>query len=302
MNGNDDEPNGTAGQRHPEDVLVSPDWVERRLGQLEDDGSEYRLVEVDVNSDFYYDSHIPGAVELNWQTDLRAEASRDIIDSTELEQVLAAEGISEDTTIIAYGDNSNWFATHFYWMMCYYAHPDIRIIDGGREYWEEHDYPMSDAIPDPEETDYSVQGRNVDLRVYRDDVRAAIDDTTELIDVRSHDEYTGAIIAPPGTNETAQRGGHIPGAHNIFWAENTRPDRRFKSPEQLAAVYHDHGVSPADTLITYCRIGERSAVTWFVLHELLSYESVANYDGSWVEWGNMIRSPIVTGDEQGDQP
>jgi thiosulfate/3-mercaptopyruvate sulfurtransferase len=299
MTANDHDSSMTAGQQHPTDVLVSPEWVNKRLPRLESADADYRLVEVDVNSEFYRDSHLPGAVELNWQTDLRAAASRDIIGPAELERVLGAAGISEETTIIAYGDNANWFATHFYWMMSYYGHPDVRIMDGGREYWEEHEYPMTDVVPDPVATDYAVQARHTDVRVYRDDVRAALETTTKLIDVRSHEEYTGAIAAPPGTRETAQRGGHIPGAYNIFWAENIRPDRRFKSPAQLQAVYDNYGLSPVDTVITYCRIGERSAVTWFVLHELLGYGSVANYDGSWVEWGNMIRAPIATGDDRG---
>jgi thiosulfate/3-mercaptopyruvate sulfurtransferase len=284
------------GEQYPEDVLVSPEWVHNRLGRLGSTDPEYRLVEVDVNSDFYYQLHVPGAVGLDWRADLRAESKRDIIGPTRLEEVLGNAGITEDTTIIAYGDNSNWFATHFYWMMRYYDHPDVRIMDGGRSYWKEHGYPMEDRIPSPEPVEYTVQGRAAAIRARREDVRTAIDEPVQLIDVRSREEYIGEITAPPGSRESAQRAGHIPGAHNVFWARNIRPDRRFKARAQLEAVYRDRGLRPEDEIITYCRIGERSAVTWFVLHELLEYENVANYDGSWVEWGNMINAPIATGE------
>lgn len=286
----------TNDELYPDDILVSPDWVAAHLDQFTSNDPSYRLLEVDVHTSFYAKRHIPGAIGLDWRNDLRSESSRDIVGPTELERVLGECGVTEDTTIVVYGDNANWFATHFYWMMSYYGHRDVRVMDGGRNYWEEHGYPMETSVPDPEPTNYVVQAQHSELRATREDVEDAIGDSTQLIDVRTQEEYTGKITAPPGTNESALRGGHIPGAVNVFWAENIKPDRRFKSPSQLAAVYRDKGLLPEKQTVTYCRIGERSAVTWFVLHELLGYEQVANYDGSWVEWGNMINAPIETGE------
>ncbi|MFC7229270.1 sulfurtransferase [Salinirubellus salinus] len=285
----------TEASDHPTDVLVSPEWVEARLDQFEADDPAYRLVEVDVNSDFYDDGHAPGAVGFEWRTDLRSATSRDIVSPAELERVLGEAGIGPDTTVVAYGDNANWFATHFYWMLRYYGHPDVRVMDGGREYWLEHDYPTVREVPDFDPVDYAVQDRVESVRAYRDEVREAIGTETAFVDVRSTPEFVGTLTSPPGDRESAQRGGHIPGATNVFWADNVGPDRRFRSAEALRELYTDHGVEPDQRVVTYCRIGERSAVTWFVLQELLGYEDVANYDGSWVEWGNMIRAPIETG-------
>lgn len=285
--------------QYPTDVLVSPDWVDARLDQFGATDPDLRLLEVDVNTAFYDTGHAPGAVGVDWQTDLRSAESHDILGPDEMRSFLGSHGITEETTIVVYGDNSNWFATHLYWQLSYYGHPDVRIMDGGREYWIDYDYPTTTEPVDPPPVEY---GRtlnpptNPKLRAYREEVRDALDTETAFIDVRLPEEFRGDITKPPGINEGAMRGGHIPGATNIFWAKNIRPDGRFKPPSELRNVYESHGIYPDDEVIVYCRIGERSSVTWFVLEELLGYEHVQNYDGSWTEWGNMIGVPIEVGD------
>ncbi|QCC48467.1 sulfurtransferase [Halobellus limi] len=284
---------------YPESVLVSPDWVAERLDRFESDDPGYRLLEVDVNTAFYDTGHAPGAVKIDWETDLRADDRHDIVGADELERLLGDCGITDETTVVVYGDDSNWFAAHMYWQLTYYGHPDVRIMDGGRGYWVDHGYPLSTASVSPPTVQY---GRSLSppadpsIRASREDVRDAIGTDTVFVDVRLPEEYRGEITAPPGTNETAMRGGHLPGAKNVFWADNVRPDMRFKSPAALREVYRAHGVEPGDDVIVYCRIGERSSLTWFALSELLGYESVRNYDGSWTEWGNMIGTPIETGE------
>lgn len=284
---------------YPDDVLVTPDWVHERLDEFASDDTAYRLLEVDVNTTFYERRHAPGAVGVDWQADLRAADSHDILGPEEMRRFLGDSGIDEDTTVVVYGDNSNWFAAHFYWQLAYYGHPDVRILDGGREYWTEHDYPTTAAPVDPPTVEYG--GRlsppaRPDVRAYREDVFAALDTDTTLVDVRLPEEFRGEVTTPPGIDEPAMRGGHIPGAINVFWAENVRADGRFKAPADLRAVYEGYGVETDDDVIAYCRIGERSSVTWFVLAELLGYEAVRNYDGSWTEWGNMIGVPIERGE------
>jgi thiosulfate/3-mercaptopyruvate sulfurtransferase len=282
-----------------ESALVSPEWVADRLDEFAADDDAYRLVEVDVNTAFYGRGHAPGAICFDWERDLRAADSHDIAGPNELETLLGANGISEDTTVVAYGDNSNWFATHFYWQLTYYGHPDVRIMDGGRGYWTDHGYPLSTDVVNPPAVDYDGSlspPANPDVRASRDDVRDAIGTDTVLVDVRLDEEYRGEITAPPGIDEAAMRGGHVPGALNVFWGDNVRADERFKCLEELRALYETRGIDPADDVIVYCRIGERSSITWFVLSELLGYESVRNYDGSWTEWGNMIGTPIERGE------
>ncbi|MFC4405983.1 sulfurtransferase [Haloarchaeobius iranensis] len=283
----------------PETALVSPEWVAERLDEFAADDDAYRLVEVDVNTRFYDRGHAPGAVGLDWERDLRAADRHDILSAAELERLLGESGISEDTTVVAYGDNSNWFATHFYWQLTYYGHSDVRIMDGGRGYWTDHSYPLSTDPVDPPTVEY---GRSLsppaspDVRASRDDVFAAVGSDTKLVDVRLAEEYRGEITAPPGIDEVAMRGGHVPGALNVFWGDNIQPDEQFKSREELRALYREYGIAPTDDVIVYCRIGERSSITWFVLSELLGYDSVRNYDGSWTEWGNMIGMPIERGE------
>ena len=285
--------------QYPTDVLVSPDWVNARLDQFVTDDPDYRLLEVDVNPAFYDTEHIPGAAHIDWRADLRSAESHDILDSDEMASFLGAHGITEETTVVVYGDNSNWFAAHLYWQLTYYGHPDVRIMDGGREYWIDYDYPVTTDPVDPPTVEYSGMlgplGR-AEVRAHREDVQDALDTETVFIDVRLPEEFRGDITKPPGISEGAVRGGHIPGATNVFWAENIRPDGRFKPPDDLREMYRSYGIELDDDIIVYCRIGERSSVTWFVLKELLGYEHVRNYDGSWTEWGNMIGVPIEVGD------
>jgi thiosulfate/3-mercaptopyruvate sulfurtransferase len=280
---------------YPDDVLVSPDWVAERLDRFEAPDSDYRLLEVDLNTDFYERGHAPGAVEIDWTADLQAEDTRDVIGPDAFARLLARTGITEDTIVVVYGDNWNWFATHCYWVCTYYQHADVRVMDGGREYWVEEGYPTTTTVPTTPTVEYTVDGRDESVRAYRDDVLAALDTDTVFVDVRMPEEFRGDLTAPPGYNEAALRGGHIPGAKNILWADNMGPDRRFKSPDDLRALYASYGVESDDDVIAYCRIGERSSITWFALTQLLDYESVRNYDGSWVEWGNMVGVPIERG-------
>jgi len=283
---------------HPNDVLVSPEWVADRLDAFAADAPDYRLIEVDVETEFYHVAHVPGAVGFDWRRDLQSDSWRDIPNPAEFERLMSEHGITNDTTVVVYGDNSNWFATHLYWQLSIYGHGDVRIMDGGREYWLEQGLPRTDEVPTFPRTDYEVPTRDESVRAFREDVESALDSETVLVDVRMPEEYRGELIAPPGMDETAQRGGHIPGAINVLWADNIGPDRRFKSAESLADLYRSHGITAADDVVVYCRIGERSSITWFVLHELLGYESVRNYDGSWTEWGNLVRAPIETGERR----
>ncbi|QLK24706.1 sulfurtransferase [Natrinema zhouii] len=280
---------------YAKDVLVTADWVEERLDDFQDDGSDLRLVEVDVDTEAYEDAHAPGAIGFNWETQLQDQTQRDILDKEDFEELLGSHGISEDDTVVLYGDNSNWFAAYTYWQFKYYGHDEVYLLDGGREYWLENDYPTTDEEPDFSETEYDAAGPRESIRAYREDVENAIDRGVPLVDVRSPEEYSGEILAPPGLQETAQRGGHIPGAKNISWAAVTNDDGTFKDPEELEELYVDEGIDGDETTVAYCRIGERSSVAWFALHELLGYEDTVNYDGSWTEWGNLVNAPIEKG-------
>jgi len=286
--------------QYSDDVLVTPDWVDARLDQFASDDTDLRLLEVDVNTAFYEAGHAPGAVGVDWRRDLRAADRHDILGPGEIGEFLGSCGITADTTVVVYGDNSNWFAAHLYWQLTYYGHPDVRIMDGGREYWIDNGYPTTFDPVDPPTVEYDGTldpPARPEVRAYREDVLATLGTDTAFIDVRLPEEFRGEITKPPGIDEGAMRGGHIPGATNVFWAENVRPDGRFKRPDELRAVYESRGIERDDDVIVYCRIGERSSVTWFVLEELLGYEHVRNYDGSWTEWGNMIGVPIEVGDE-----
>ena len=283
---------------YPDAALVSPDWVADRLDRATADDPALQIVEVDVDTDRYECGHIPGAVCLDWRRDLRATDSHDIVGPDAMARLLGDCGITEETTVVVYGDEANWFATHFYWQLTHYGHPDVRVVDGGRDHWVEQGYPTSTAPVSPPTRSY---GRSLSpparpaVRASRVDVSAAIDDETVLVDVRLDTEFRGERTAPPGTAESAVRGGHVPGARNVLWAANLRPDRRFKSPAALRSLYADHGITADETVIAYCRIGERSSITWFALSELLGFDRVANYDGSWTEWGNLVGVPIETG-------
>ena len=274
---------------HPE-VLVTTDWVAHNLNS-----PNLRLVEVDVDTTAYDQGHIPGAVSWNWQTQLQDNIRRDLIDRSTLEQLLGASGISNDTTILLYGDNNNWFAAYAFWQLKYYGHKNVRLINGGRKKWLEEKRPLTKDPANVTPATYRVTNLDESLRARKEDVFAVLQSGKpgRLVDVRSADEFTGKIIAPPGMTETAQRAGHIPTAANIPWAQAANEDGTFKSYDDLKNLYQAKGVTGADEVIAYCRIGERSSHTWFVLKYLLGFEKVRNYDGSWTEWGNLIGAPIV---------
>jgi len=278
------------------DVLVSADWVADNLDQFQDDDSDYRLVEVDVDTEAYDDAHAPGAIGFNWETQLQDQTTRDILSKEDFADLLGSHGISEDSTVVLYGDNSNWFAAYTYWQFKYYGHDDVRLLDGGREYWIDNDYPTTDEEPDFSAVDYEASGPRESIRAYRDDVENAIEKNLPLVDVRSPEEFSGEVLAPPGLQETAQRGGHVPGAQNISWAAVTNDDGTFKDFDALESLYAEDGIDGDETTVAYCRIGERSSVAWFALHELLGYDDAVNYDGSWTEWGNLVGVPIEKGE------
>ncbi|UPW02043.1 sulfurtransferase [Halorussus gelatinilyticus] len=277
------------------DVLVTADWVADHLDEFQSDDPEYRLVEVDVDTEAYDEAHAPGAIGFNWETQLQDQTQRDILEKADFEDLLGSHGITEDSTVVLYGDNSNWFAAYAYWQFKYYGHDDVRLLDGGRDYWLDNDYETTDEVPEFSEQSYDAAGPRESIRAYRDDVEKAIDRGVPLVDVRSPEEYSGEVLAPPGLQETAQRGGHIPGAKNISWAAVTNDDGTFKTRDELADLYADEGIDGEGTTVAYCRIGERSSVAWFALHELLGYDDTVNYDGSWTEWGNLVDAPIETG-------
>ncbi|WP_336135655.1 sulfurtransferase [Natronomonas amylolytica] len=280
------------------DVLVSADEVEAQLDEFESDDPDKRLVEVDVDTEAYDEVHAPGAIGFNWETDLQDQTTRDILSKDDFESLLGEHGITEDSTVVLYGDNSNWFAAYTYWQFKYYGHDDVKLLDGGREYWLENDYPTTDEVPAFSPVEYEAAGPRESIRAYREDVENAIERDLPLVDVRSPEEFTGEILAPSGLQETAQRGGHIPGARNISWAAVTNADGTFKDRDELETLYAEHGIDGDGTTVAYCRIGERSSVAWFALHELLGYDDTINYDGSWTEWGNLVGAPIEKGEAE----
>jgi thiosulfate/3-mercaptopyruvate sulfurtransferase len=274
---------------HPE-VLVSTAWVKQNLGK-----PGVKLVEIDVDTKAYDAGHIPGAVGFNWQTQLQDQVSRDILNKEGFEKLVGGAGISPADTVVLYGDNNNWFAAYGFWLFKMYGHKDVRLMDGGRSKWlGEDDKELTTERPSPRPAAYKVTETHPELRSLLPEVRKASDGRTHnLVDVRSPDEFTGKVIAPPGMTETAQRGGHIPGASSIPWSTAVRADGTFRPADELRAIYLDQkGVDPAKQTIAYCRIGERSSHTWFVLKYLLGLKDVRNYDGSWTEYGSVIGVPI----------
>ncbi|MCL6598049.1 MAG: sulfurtransferase [Alicyclobacillus macrosporangiidus] len=271
-----------------QDALVSTDWVAAHK-----DDPNVRLVEVDVDTSAYDSGHIEGAIAWNWTTQLNDPVRRDILSRDQLEALLGQSGITRNTLIVLYGDNNNWFAAYAYWQLKIFGHEHVKLMNGGRKKWELEGRPLVKDVPQVQPVTYQAQEPDFTIRAKQPDVAATIGQSGyALVDVRSPQEYTGEVIAPPGMTETAQRGGHIPGAINIPWAQAVNEDGTFKSPEELRALYQSKGVTPDKDVITYCRIGERSAHTWFVLRELLGYPKVRNYDGSWTEWGSMVGTPI----------
>jgi thiosulfate/3-mercaptopyruvate sulfurtransferase len=274
------------GQR---EVLVSTAWVAEHSRD-----AGIRVVEVDVDTTAYAQGHVEGAIGWNWQTDLQDPVRRDILDAHGFAALMRRSGISNDTIVVLYGDNNNWFACWALWLLAYYGHAKLRLMNGGRKKWLEEKRPLAAAVPAIAPGNYAVPAPNLDLRARRDHIFSVLDGRlpAQLVDVRSVDEFTGRVIAPPGMTETAQRGGHIPGAASIPWAQAVQEDGTFKPIESLRQLYAGKGITGEKEVIAYCRIGERSAHTWFVLRYLLGYSRVRNYDGSWTEWGNIVGAPI----------
>ena len=273
-------------------VLVSTDWVAERLND-----PSVVVAEVDENPDLYDEGHIPGAVKLHWRQDLQDPVERDLVDKATFERLLGERGIGNDTTLVLYGDKNNWFAAYAYWYVKTYGHGDVRILNGGRQKWIDEGRGLTTDVPSPGPKTYSAKERDETIRAYRDQVRGWLGASGRaLVDVRSPGEYAGDLIAPPGyEQEGAQRAGHIPTAASIPWATAVRDDGTFKSADELREIYGGKGVTRDKEVVAYCRIGERSAHTWFVLQELLGFENVRNYDGSWTEWGNLVDVPIEKG-------
>jgi thiosulfate/3-mercaptopyruvate sulfurtransferase len=272
----------------PSGALVDATWAQAHL-----DDPNVRFVEVDVDTTAYEQSHLPGAVAWNWTSQLSDGVRRDISSREDFSKLLQESGIGPDTQIVLYGDNNNWFAAWAYWQLRLYGHTNVRILDGGRKYWLDQGLPLTVDVPRYEATDYELPEPDFSLRAYRDDILPRIGDPElALVDVRSPAEFNGEVIAPPGMSETAQRAGHIPGATSIPWAQTVREDGTFKPTDELQALYEGKGITADKDVIAYCRIGERSSHSWFVLHELLGYQRVRNYDGSWTEYGSLIGVPI----------
>jgi len=274
---------------YAKDVLVDTQWVEDHLGD-----DSIRIVEVDENPALYADQHIPGAIGFDWKKDLQDQVKRDFLGPEDFGALLGSRGISNEHTIVLYGDRNNWFAAYTYWYLKYYGHDNVLLVNGPREKWISEGRPTTTDVPSYEATTFSAKPGDEAIRAKRDEVLQAIrSNGRRLVDVRSPQEYSGELIAMAGyEQEGAQRGGHIPGAKSVPWAQAVKEDGTFKSADDLRRLYTDKGVLTGDPIIAYCRIGERSAHTWFVLHELLGEGDVKNYDGSWTEWGNLVDVPI----------
>jgi thiosulfate/3-mercaptopyruvate sulfurtransferase len=271
------------------EVLVTTEWVANHLND-----PNLRLVEIDVDTSAYEQGHIPGAVGWNWQTQLQDTLRRDLADQRSFSQLAGNAGITPQTTVILYGDNNNWFAAWGFWQMKYYGHNDVRLMNGGRKKWLEEKRTITTDAPKVQPTNYAAKTPDASIRAKREDIFSVLErrSPAQMVDVRSVDEFSGKVIAPPGMTETAQRGGHIPGAANIPWAQAVAEDGTFKPADALRQLYGGKGVTGDQEVIAYCRIGERSSHTWFVLKYLLGYKNVRNYDGSWTEWGNLVGAPI----------
>ena len=273
---------------HPE-VLVSTQWVEDHLND-----PKIRVVESDEDVLLYDVGHVPGALKIDWQTELQDEVIRDYVNRKNFEKLMSEKGIANDSTVVFYGDKSNWWACYAFWTFNVMGHDKCLIMNGGRQKWIEEKRPLSKDVPSYPRTHYKVTGTNEAIRAFRDDVMKHVGSGNSLIDVRSPKEFTGELLHMEAyPQEGALRGGHIPGAKNVPWARAANEDGTFKSPDELKAIYQGEvGLKPDDNVIAYCRIGERSSHTWFVLTYLLGFKAVKNYDGSWTEWGNLVRAPI----------
>ena len=278
-----------------ENVLVDADWVDTHLND-----DHVVLVEVDEDTTAYEKGHIRGAVRIDWKADLQDPVRRDFVNREQFEALLSSRGIGNDHTVVLYGGNNNWFAAYAYWYFKLYGHRDVRLLDGGRKKWElESRELVTDVVERPAAT-YSAKEQDRAIRAFREEVESSLG-TVNLVDVRSPDEFAGRLLAPAHLpQEQSQRPGHIPTARNIPWSQAANDDGTFKSDDELRALYGGNGVDFGRDTIAYCRIGERSAHTWFVLHELLGQENVKNYDGSWTEWGSLVGVPIALGDDPGE--
>ncbi|GEL18207.1 sulfurtransferase [Pseudonocardia asaccharolytica] len=273
-----------------QDVLVTTDWAEKNLGT---DGIVF--VEVDEDTTAYDGGHLPGAVKINWTTELQDPVRRDIVGKEQFEQLMSAKGISNDDLVVLYGGNSNWFAAYAYWELKLYGHDKVRLLDGGRKKWELDGRLLTPDVPERAATSYTARDADLSIRAFRDEVIDSIG-TKNLVDVRSPDEFSGKLLAPAHLpQEQAQRPGHVTSAINVPWSKAANDDGTFKSDEELTAVYRAAGFDENRATIAYCRIGERSSHTWVVLHELLGHRDVKNYDGSWAEYGSLIGAPIELG-------
>jgi thiosulfate/3-mercaptopyruvate sulfurtransferase len=276
-------------------ALVSAEWAEKNI-----DAPGVVFVEVDEDTSAYDTGHIAGAIKLDWKTDLQDPVRRDFVNKSQFEALLSERGIANDDTVILYGGNNNWFAAYAYWYFKLYGHRDVKLLDGGRKKWELDARPLvTDAVTRPA-TQYVAQEPDNSIRAFRDEVVAAIG-TKNLVDVRSPDEFAGRLLAPAHLpQEQAQRGGHIPTAISVPWSKAANEDGTFKSDDELRAIYAAAGLDDSKETIAYCRIGERSSHTWFVLQELLGHTNVKNYDGSWTEYGSLVGVPVALGDEPGE--
>ncbi|MFI0741944.1 sulfurtransferase [Streptomyces sp. NPDC021100] len=274
------------------DVLVDADWVQARIDAGD---AKTVIVEVDEDTSAYDKNHIKSAIRIDWRTDLQDPVRRDFVDQAGFEELLSAKGIANDDTVVLYGGNNNWFAAYAYWYFKLYGHRDVRLLDGGRKKWELDSRDLVAEVPRRPRTEYKAKPQDASIRAFRDDVLAAIG-SLNLVDVRSPDEFSGKLLAPAHLpQEQSQRPGHVPSARNVPWSKAANDDGTFKSDDELRAVYEGAGVDLSKDTIAYCRIGERSAHTWFVLHELLGQSNVRNYDGSWTEYGSLVGVPIELG-------
>ena len=273
---------------YAKDVLVETQWVEDHLGD-----DSVRIVEVDENPALYAEAHIPGAIGFDWKKDLQDQVKRDFLGPTEFGELMGSRGISNDHTVVLYGDRNNWFAAYTYWYFKYYGHDNVRLVNGPREKWISEGRPTATDVPSHEPVTFTAGEGDPSIRAKREEVLNALSTDTRLVDVRSPQEFSGELIAMAGyEQEGAQRSGHIPGAASVPWAQAVQEDGTFKPADELRELYGGKGVVDGKPIIAYCRIGERSAHTWFVLHELLGEDDVKNYDGSWTEWGNLVDVPI----------